>query len=59
MARAISITQKQLDFIVKATRLKMSTREIAEQIGMSQKTVNNYQQKLHISKPVTPLLLFT
>lgn len=58
MARPTSITQRQIDFIIKATSAKMTTREIADQIGMSQMTVVRQQKKLGLSKPTTPTLTF-
>ncbi|EGR0698796.1 hypothetical protein EX461_23930 [Vibrio parahaemolyticus] len=58
MARPTEVDAKKLEYIKSATNLKMSSREIAEQIGMSHATVQRYQRKLGLTKPNKPLLAF-
>ncbi|MGL5396287.1 MAG: hypothetical protein ACRDBQ_13630 [Shewanella sp.] len=50
-----AITQKQIDFIIKATAARMTTREIANEIGTSHITVSRYQRKFGIYKTELPL----
>lgn len=57
MARPKSMTIKQEQFITEATKLGMSSREIAEQIGMTHTTVQRYQRShgLKYTKQQLPL----
>ena len=57
VGRPPSLTEQQTQYIVKATEAGMTTRSIANEIGVSHITVSRYQRK-HGIKRKEPKLTF-